>query len=238
MSLVFDYYPNGGGEMLLALSLADFSDDDGGRIFPSVPTLARKTRQSERNVQYQLKKMMQSGFISLVEKNGGGRFKGKKYKSNEYRINIVFFAMGEEIAPLSEGCKKIDSTVQAEAAKGAIVVSPNPPCNTPLEPPPEFNKFVDDIDVFIESAVWAARRLGVAIFSEAGYKYKIRKRILAYGPNNEDKQSLIEWRAAQEQANKDARNQAGSEFKIDPSAQKKGALLFTSNTIREKFGNQ
>ena len=198
MSLVFDYYPNGGGEMLLALSLADFADDDGGRIFPSVPTLARKTRQSERNVQYQLRKMTQSGFILLVEKNGGGRFKGKKYKSNEYRINITFFAKGEEIAPLTEGCKTIASTVQTDIAKGAIAVSPNPPFNSSLKPPPEFNKSIDkDIDVFVESAVWAARKLGVKIFNEAGYKYKIRTRILANGPSNEDKQSLVDWLAAQ-----------------------------------------
>lgn len=97
---------------------------------------------------------------------------------------------------------------------------------------------VVEVDELVNAAVWVVKRGGGKIQKEAAYKHIVRKRILANGPNNEDKQSLIEWRAAQEQANKDARNQAGSEFKIDPSAQKKGALLFTSNTIREKFGNQ
>jgi hypothetical protein len=72
MSKVFDMYPSGGGEMLLALSLADFADDDGEKIFPSVATLARKTRQSERSIQYQLRKMEKIGFISVVQKNLGG----------------------------------------------------------------------------------------------------------------------------------------------------------------------
>lgn len=51
--MVFDRYPGSGGELLLALALADHSHDDGTRIFPSTAYLAKKTRQSERSVQYQ-----------------------------------------------------------------------------------------------------------------------------------------------------------------------------------------
>ena len=88
MSMVFEYYPEGGGEMLLALALADFADDDGSRIYPSVAALAKKTRQSERSIQYQIQKMMKNGFLSLVE--AGGRV-GKKYRANEYKINLPYF---------------------------------------------------------------------------------------------------------------------------------------------------
>ncbi|MBH1529907.1 hypothetical protein I5T99_12670 [Stenotrophomonas maltophilia] len=38
--MVFDRYPNGGGEMLLALALADHAHDDGTHIFPSIARLA------------------------------------------------------------------------------------------------------------------------------------------------------------------------------------------------------
>lgn len=87
MSMVFEHYPEGGGEMLLALALADFSDDEGGKVFPSIPALAKKTRQSERSVQYQLRRMEQIGFISVAEVSAGGRIRGKKYKSTEYKIS-------------------------------------------------------------------------------------------------------------------------------------------------------
>ncbi len=77
--------------MLLALALADFSDDEGGKVFPSIPALAKKTRQSERSVQYQLRRMEQIGFISVAEVSAGGRIRGKKYKSTEYKIHLEFF---------------------------------------------------------------------------------------------------------------------------------------------------
>jgi len=49
MTAVFDRYPNGGGEMLLALALADHASDDGTRIFPKIASLAEKTRQSSKH---------------------------------------------------------------------------------------------------------------------------------------------------------------------------------------------
>ena len=107
MSMVFEHYPEGGSEMLLALALADFSNDDGTQIYPSVAALAKKTRQSIRSVQYQLQKMITNGFLTLVE--AGGR-EGKKYRANEYRINLSFFQeitakneaeiRGAKVAPL------------------------------------------------------------------------------------------------------------------------------------------
>lgn len=47
MDKVFKSYPSGGGEMLLALALADHADDGGNNIFPSV-TVARITETSLR----------------------------------------------------------------------------------------------------------------------------------------------------------------------------------------------
>ena len=82
MTAVFDRYPNGGGEMLLALSLADFADDDGTRVFPSIKQLAEKTRQSERTVQYQLRRMEESGWLILVNSGNGGRNQRREYVIN------------------------------------------------------------------------------------------------------------------------------------------------------------
>ena len=74
MSAVFERYPAGAGEMLLALALADVARDDGRlMINDSVPELARKTRQTERGVRLQLARMRATGWLHLVAASDGGR---------------------------------------------------------------------------------------------------------------------------------------------------------------------
>ena len=97
MTAVFEHYPNGGGEMLLALALADYASDDGTRVFPSIKALAEKTRQSERSVQYQLRRMQESGWLILVNAGNGGRS-----MHSEYRISLEWIK-GAEIAPFQKG---------------------------------------------------------------------------------------------------------------------------------------
>ena len=81
VGLIFDHYPGaGGGELLLAVKLGDNAHDDGTRIFPAVSTLATQTRQSERTVQYQLKRMVLLGWLELVRYANGGRGKAREYR--------------------------------------------------------------------------------------------------------------------------------------------------------------
>ena len=114
MSAVFERYPNGGGEMVLALALADHACDDGTKVFPSVAALAAKTRQSARTVQYQLRRMETAGWLIRVSHGNGGRS-----MSTEYRISLAwiqgadFGALGKganengaEIAPLQKGANQ------------------------------------------------------------------------------------------------------------------------------------
>lgn len=247
MGMVFDSYPTGGGEMLLALSLADFADDEGGRVFPSVPTLARKTRQSERSVQYQLRKMEQVGFISIVERSRGGLVRGKKYKSNEYRINIGFLINGAKTAPLEQRCNPAQSTVQSGAINGATAIAPNPSYNPSLYPPPlpcphheetaatNHVQVVesDELDELVEAAVWAERG---KIHKEAGFRRTVRTRILSCGPNPEDMQTLRAWRVEQaagrvEQAAEVKNAAIQDKLEIDPVACVKGAKMLSNNIL-------
>ena len=149
--MVFDRYPAGGGEMLLALALADHAHDDGTHIFPSIASLAVKSRQSERSVQYQLRKMEQSGWLELVNA-GGGRMSGYKSggRPREYRISPSWIK-GEELsapndgdasgsdskgansAPFEKGatqgrkgCKTAQKRVQPSVEKGATAIAPEP----------------------------------------------------------------------------------------------------------------
>lgn len=87
VGMVFDHYPNGGSELLLAVKLADNAADDGRHIFPSVATLAAQTRQSERTVQYQLKRMVAIGWLVLVREAVGGGRGGGYGRPREYRIH-------------------------------------------------------------------------------------------------------------------------------------------------------
>lgn len=161
MSLVFGHYPRGGGEMLLALALADHAHDDGTSIRPSISKLAEKTRQSERAVQYQLRAMEVSGWLQLVNNGNGGRNQTREYRINPDWINGANPApikgrkkgeksapidtengatdapfnceKGENIAPITEekGCKLRQERVQIETEKGAKLLHPH---RTIIEP--------------------------------------------------------------------------------------------------------
>ncbi|MBB3806388.1 hypothetical protein FHR51_002540 [Xanthomonas arboricola] len=146
--MVFERYPTGGGEMLLALALADHAHDDGTHIYPSIALLAAKTRQSERSVQYQLRRMEASGWLILINDGLGGRSNGFKEggKTRQYRINPEWMK-GADIAPFDagqcstgkgansaplkganhgdKGCKPTSERVQNSAEKGAKLLHPN-----------------------------------------------------------------------------------------------------------------
>ncbi|AGW94620.1 hypothetical protein N234_31720 [Ralstonia pickettii DTP0602] len=110
--LVFEHYPEGGGEMLTALCLADHADHDGTSIYPSVETVAKLTRQSRRTVQYHLSKMQESGWLLLV-----GNAKGGRQKAREYRINPVWIETGK--LP-EKGAKAAPFNPEAVGAAGAV----------------------------------------------------------------------------------------------------------------------
>src|SRR5687768_6181810 len=82
MSMVFERYPVGGGELLLALAMADHARDDGTHIFPSIDALASKTRQSRSTVQRLTKRMVGRGWLQPVR-----MATGRPGLTNHYRID-------------------------------------------------------------------------------------------------------------------------------------------------------
>ncbi|MFT3720403.1 helix-turn-helix domain-containing protein [Pseudorhodoferax sp.] len=103
ISAVFKRYPRGGGEMLLALALADHARSDGTHIFPKIKDLAEKTRQSDRSVQYQLRNMESTGWLQKVSSGNGGRS-----TSTSYRISPEWLAGAEltELQPTGDATEK------------------------------------------------------------------------------------------------------------------------------------
>lgn len=72
MSWVFKHSDAELGERLVLLALAEFANDDGTDAYPSVKTLVERTRLSERQVQYCLRSLENSGKISADGKGPRG----------------------------------------------------------------------------------------------------------------------------------------------------------------------
>lgn len=62
-----------GGEKLVALALADWADDDGGSIRPSIATVARKCSLCESQARRTIRKLECAGILSVEAYPSGGR---------------------------------------------------------------------------------------------------------------------------------------------------------------------
>lgn len=135
INLVWEHYPEGGSELLTALALADHAHDNGAGIWASVAHLARKTRQSERTLQYHLRRMQGSGWLQLVEEARGGRAsttdlaQSRKGRTRTYRISPAWIAeiVGASVAPIEAA--STSKSVQARIRKGATAIAPEPSVN-------------------------------------------------------------------------------------------------------------
>lgn len=78
---VWRYSKHKGSDLLVLLAIADHAKDDGTGAWPSVASIAQKTRLSERNVRYSLKKLEASGEL-VVERNAGPK------GANLYQITL------------------------------------------------------------------------------------------------------------------------------------------------------
>lgn len=72
ISAVWKSYPHGGSELLVALALADWSDDDGRSLHPSMKAIARKTRLSVKQARRLVHDIIAAGFLEVVGHHAGG----------------------------------------------------------------------------------------------------------------------------------------------------------------------
>lgn len=126
MSLVWDHYPNGGGEFLTALCLADHADHDGGNIFPSIARIAAKTQQGERTVQRHLATMRNSGWLVVVKEASGIRGQATAYRIPIESIPLDIVGRVPKLHPLAvtHGCQVKQPRVPNRASTGDIAVAP------------------------------------------------------------------------------------------------------------------
>ena len=96
MSLVWEHYPSGGGELLTALAYADHAHDDGSGVRPSIAYIAKKTRQSERTVQRFVAEMRRRKWLLTVRRADGGRG-----YATEYRVNPLWITNPDRLSPFA-----------------------------------------------------------------------------------------------------------------------------------------
>lgn len=85
MSLIWKHAKVSGSELLVLLAMADYGDDDGKHIFPSMKTLGDKARLSEDQTRRVLKRLEKQKLIRLVEM--GGWRDGRNW-ANEYELRV------------------------------------------------------------------------------------------------------------------------------------------------------
>lgn len=88
INAVVENAPVHGGEYLLLICMARYAADDGTRVFPSVATLAKDTRQSERAVHLQLRSLEFKGLIVRVGVS--------RHSTINYRVNLEKLSTGDE----------------------------------------------------------------------------------------------------------------------------------------------
>jgi len=85
ITLVWDKFDASGSELLCLLALADFANDQGGSIHPSIKTLATKIRASESQARRVLHKLIDDGFVSVVGNHDGGA----PGMTRRYAVNVA-----------------------------------------------------------------------------------------------------------------------------------------------------
>ncbi|SDP98498.1 helix-turn-helix domain-containing protein [Lentzea jiangxiensis] len=107
VTLVWEYAPAAGNELLLLLAIADQANDLGAEAWPSIDTLARRTRLNPRTVQRLLRKLVSAGLLCIEP--GGGR------RSNTYRIDLSLLVKPPPERGTSDGSSVMDRHLRQDA---------------------------------------------------------------------------------------------------------------------------
>ena len=95
MSLVWDYFNNSGSEKLVMLAMADWCNDTGGSLHPSMATIAKKTCVSECQARRTIHSLINQGFLSVVGNLNGG----DPGKSRQYQVNLLLLTPSTDASP-------------------------------------------------------------------------------------------------------------------------------------------
>lgn len=84
MSLVWENFKRGGSEKLALLAMADWCNDQGGSLRPSMRAIAAKIGVSEKQARVVIHRLIDAGYLSVIGNAQGG----KPGQSRHYRLNV------------------------------------------------------------------------------------------------------------------------------------------------------
>ncbi|KFL18966.1 Uncharacterised protein [Ralstonia pickettii] len=116
MSLVWEGYPGGGSDLLAMLALADWSDDNG-RCYPSMSSIATKTRLSRSQAQRVVHGLIDSGFVQVI----GNELGGAPGATRQYRIVLTKLTGSTNATPTgrTDATGSVHATGSAHAQDGS-----------------------------------------------------------------------------------------------------------------------
>ncbi|WP_082373157.1 helix-turn-helix domain-containing protein [Nocardia sp. NRRL S-836] len=133
VTLVWEHAPAAGNELLLLLAIADQANDLGADAWPSVDTLARKTRLNKRTVQRLLRRLASAGLVTIEP--GGGR------RSNRYSLDLELLCDPSSRTANHEGTPPTERHPRQSATCGTgttpeVAVLDHPSRDTAMPPDP------------------------------------------------------------------------------------------------------
>lgn len=123
MSLVWDYFNIGGSEKLVLLAMADWCNDTGGSLYPSISAIAKKTCSSESQARRVLHSLINKGYVSVVGNFSGGA----QNMTRRYQIEL------SRLTPSADATPTIDATPSASATP-SVDATPSASAHIPLAP--------------------------------------------------------------------------------------------------------
>jgi hypothetical protein len=132
MTDVWAYADCKGSELLILLALADFSDDNGENIYPSMQTLAKKSRLSEPQARRVVQNLVKLDLIEIVETGGWDRGRNR---SNTYRIRLETLYAGRGINLIPPPSRGRDHSGSADDTTVVAPARDDPPYNRTRKPP-------------------------------------------------------------------------------------------------------
>lgn len=84
MSLVWDNFNRGGSDKLAMLALADWCNDLGGSLYPSIASIAKKINTSDCQARRIVHGLIDEGYLSVVGNHAGGN----PGQARQYQMNL------------------------------------------------------------------------------------------------------------------------------------------------------
>jgi hypothetical protein len=122
MTKVWETFPGGGSEMLVALALADWCDDTGRSLYPSIRAIADKCRLSDSQARRVVHRMIQDGLLDVI----GNQFGGAPGTSRHYHFRLDRLTSSVDATPRTDASRRdsasatpsVDATPRTNARDG------------------------------------------------------------------------------------------------------------------------